>query len=38
MPIEEKRELAAHVIDNRGSRDETRDQVERIWREALSVR
>ena len=37
MPIEEKRELATHVIDNRGSRDETRDQVGRIWREALSV-
>jgi dephospho-CoA kinase len=38
MPIEEKRKLAAHVIDNSGSRDETRDQVDRVWREALSVR
>ena len=38
LTIEEKRELATHVIDNRGSRDETRDQVGRIWREALSVR
>ena len=31
MPIEEKRKLAGDVIDNSGSRDATRDQVERIW-------
>ena len=38
MPIKEKRKLAAHVIDNSGSREATREQVDRIWREALSVR
>ena len=38
MPIEEKRKLAAHVIDNIGSREATRDQVERIWRDALAIR
>jgi dephospho-CoA kinase len=36
MPIDEKRNLAAHVIDNSGSRDETKAQVDRIWREALT--
>jgi dephospho-CoA kinase len=38
MPIEEKRKLAAHLIDNRGSREATQEQVNRIWREALSIR
>lgn len=32
LPIEEKRKLAPHVIDNSGRRDATREQVERIWR------
>jgi dephospho-CoA kinase len=36
MPIDEKRNLAAHVIDNSGSLDETKAQVDRIWREALT--
>jgi dephospho-CoA kinase len=31
MPIEEKRGRAQHVIDNSGSRDETRAQVEAVW-------
>ena len=31
MPIDEKRQRAKHVVDNSGSRDETREQVERIW-------
>jgi dephospho-CoA kinase len=31
MPIEEKRKLAPHVIDNSGTRDATRRQVDRIW-------
>lgn len=31
MPIEEKRALANHVIDNSGSRDATRKQVHKIW-------
>ena len=31
MPIEEKRKLAHHVIDNSGSREETRQQVEWLW-------
>ncbi len=38
MPIEEKRKLAHHVIDNSGSREATRQQVERIWRDDLAVR
>jgi dephospho-CoA kinase len=33
MPIEEKRTLANHVIDNSGSRDATRDQVRKVWKE-----
>lgn len=31
MPIEEKKRKAHHVIDNGGSIDETRDQVQRLW-------
>jgi dephospho-CoA kinase len=31
MPIEEKRRRAHHVIDNSGSREETRRQVEEVW-------
>jgi dephospho-CoA kinase len=31
MPIEEKRRRAHHVIDNSGTREETRKQVEEIW-------
>lgn len=31
MPIEEKRRRAQHVIDNSGTREETRAQVERLW-------
>ena len=31
MPIDEKRSLATHVIDNTGSRESTRAQVERLW-------
>ena len=31
MPIDEKRQRTKHVVDNSGSRDETREQVERIW-------
>jgi dephospho-CoA kinase len=38
MPIEEKRKLSAHVIDNSGTREATREQVDRIWRDSLSVR
>ncbi len=33
MSIDEKRRLAQHVIDNSGTREETRSQVERIWKE-----
>ena len=33
MPIEEKRALANHVIDNSGSRDATRDQVHKVWKD-----
>jgi dephospho-CoA kinase len=37
MPIEEKRKLAAHVIDNSDTRGATRRQVERIWKELLAT-
>jgi dephospho-CoA kinase len=33
MPIEEKRRLATHVIENTGGLDELRPRVERAWRE-----
>ena len=33
MPIEEKRALANHVIDNSGSREATRKQVQTIWKD-----
>ena len=36
MPIEEKRKLAPHVIDNAGSREATRLQVDRVWAESLA--
>jgi dephospho-CoA kinase len=36
MPIEEKRRLATHVIDNTGSLDALRRQVERLWTEVIS--
>lgn len=32
MPIEEKRRRATHVIDNSGPREETRAQVEELWK------
>jgi len=32
MPIEDKRSRATHVIDNTGSRQSTRAQVEKLWR------
>ncbi len=35
MPIEDKRDLADHVIDNSGSREDTRRQVEALHRELL---
>jgi dephospho-CoA kinase len=31
MPIEEKRRLAEHVIDNSGSQEATREQVVKLW-------
>ena len=37
MPIDEKRQLAHHVIDNSGSVEATRKQVERLWEQALRV-
>jgi dephospho-CoA kinase len=33
MPIEAKRKLADHVIDNSGSQEATREQVNKFWRE-----
>ena len=38
MPIDEKRGRAQHVVDNSGTRDETRRQVLRIWREISAAR
>ena len=32
MPIDEKRSRATHVIDNSGTKESTRTQVERLWR------
>ena len=31
MPIDEKREMASHVIDNSGSQEETAEQVRSLW-------
>ncbi len=33
MPIDDKRALAGHVIDNDGALESTRSQVEEVWRE-----
>ncbi|HEY6116207.1 MAG TPA: dephospho-CoA kinase [Candidatus Dormibacteraeota bacterium] len=33
MPIDEKRALAGHVIDNEGSPESTREQVASVWRQ-----
>jgi dephospho-CoA kinase len=30
-PLDQKRERASHVIDNSGTREETRAQVEALW-------
>jgi dephospho-CoA kinase len=38
MPIEEKRKLAHHVIDNSGTIEATRQQVQRLWDDVLAVR
>ncbi len=35
MPIEAKRGRAHHVINNSGTRDETRAQVEAVWRQLV---
>jgi dephospho-CoA kinase len=35
MPIEEKRALAHHVIDNSGTREATAQQVRRLWDDVL---
>jgi dephospho-CoA kinase len=37
MPIDEKRALATFVIDNDGSLEETRRQVEEVWARARSL-
>lgn len=36
MPLEEKRRLATFVIDNDGTLENTRKQVERIWTTILN--
>ncbi|HUY74871.1 MAG TPA: dephospho-CoA kinase [Candidatus Dormibacteraeota bacterium] len=35
MPMDEKRRLARLVVDNSGTREETREQVKRLWDGAL---
>jgi dephospho-CoA kinase len=37
MPIDEKRSLATFVIDNDGSVEETRRQIEEVWAKARSL-
>ena len=37
MPIEDKRRLAHHVIDNNGTIEETRAQVEQLWRRLVKA-
>jgi len=38
MPIEEKKMLANHVIDNSGSREATRERVESLWEQLVAPR
>jgi dephospho-CoA kinase len=38
MPIEEKRRLAQHVIDNSGTVEATRKQVEELWERFTAVK
>lgn len=38
LPIDEKRARATHLIDNSGSREETRAQTERFWTEITASR
>jgi dephospho-CoA kinase len=38
LPIDEKRSRATYVIDNRGSRDQTRSQTEKVWTEITASR
>jgi dephospho-CoA kinase len=38
MPIDDKRKLAHHVIDNSGTIEATRQQVQRLWDDVLAVR
>jgi dephospho-CoA kinase len=37
MPIEDKRRLAHHVIDNNGTIEETRAQAEQLWRRLVKA-
>lgn len=37
MPIDDKRALASHVIDNSGSLESTREQVEALWQELVGT-
>jgi dephospho-CoA kinase len=38
MPIEKKLDIAHYVIDNSRTREETREQVDRLWSDELEVR
>jgi dephospho-CoA kinase len=37
MPIDDKRALASHIIDNSGSPESTREQVEALWQELVGT-
>jgi len=37
IPMEEKAKIAEYVIDNSSSLDKTKKQVEKIWREFMSL-
>jgi dephospho-CoA kinase len=38
MPIDRKRDLAQHVIDNSGTLEQTRAQVNEVWSEIASAK
>jgi dephospho-CoA kinase len=38
LPIDSKRPRATHVIDNSGSREQTRAQTEKVWTEITASR
>jgi dephospho-CoA kinase len=37
MPIEDKKQFADFIVDNEGTLEETRAQVERLWEELTTM-